>query len=83
MEATPLSNSTQCNSGLLPSTTPVISKKNPNQTLPQTVLHLKTGLYGVALLRACVEKGGTTGVLDLEEMETRHDPRWPSYAGRG
>ena len=25
----------------------------------------------VALLRACVEKGGTTGVLDLEEMETR------------
>ena len=28
----------------------------------------------VALLRACVEKGGTTGVLDLEEMETRHQP---------
>ena len=26
----------------------------------------------VALLCACVEKGGTTGVLDLEEMETRH-----------
>ena len=28
----------------------------------------------VALLRACVEKGGTTGVLDQEETEMRHRP---------
>ena len=31
----------------------------------------------VALLRACVEKGGTTGVSDREEMETRHKTSSP------
>ena len=30
--------------------------------------------YTVALLSACMEKGGTTGVLDQEEKEARHRP---------
>ena len=40
----------------------------------EVVVYFKNPTHGVALLRACVEKGGTTGALNQEEMETGRRP---------
>ena len=51
----------------------LIIHKSIDRAQPIHVLRPNRG-HVVALLRVCAEKGGTTGVLDLEEMEARQRP---------